>query len=923
MDGIRGEVSNKIRSAIKAKLMELGAYVDDELPDYIMVMVANKRSRQQMEEDLQLFLGDSTSTFTNWLHTVLSKLQQVTVNSTEIKKAIDKKRPSSEDNKKEKRKKLKKEKDKDKSDKDEKTSEKVKTTEKELDDNTSGLKQRPPKERPIKSEPVDLVAKDLSNDQVQINVQPPKSNTITTQEKKSSESKGNEEEDDEDFINIKADVEVDMWGDTEESSGSALKTSNIERKLPAPSSTEVRVPEPGIQEDQTDHAKAAVDKTALNSSVPLKEVVPPKSSSPSKTDTQEPKPAPRIIKISETIRQEQETLKPASKVVRDPQALAKRIFQSHIVSQRSVQEKSEKSRRRSSSTADNHNRRRDHRNSGKHEQQDLRETIRKERQKEREHGRDRDREQRRSRDQNHSRKSQTSAVRPSLSENDENGTDPTLLSVVRVKPRPHVPAAMQANRSLILKAVAEAQKSVSKVVVRSELSNIKVSPKQVKKNVKDRLQLQSQSSSNNEALPLKQLARLPSREKLKRMSFTVVGKKAAPSKESLVAEFGDGSDDEGSIILDPSLNILIQVPASPAGEESQESSDPIQTDKVRRWIKDVEEATKFETALPDVHSEQGTDTGADAETELETVSKHASEIDPDDLDDALDVDTTSLKTSDIHSGAVSENQPIQRKPTKTQFVVTLDGLDPMLLRSFALETEGKDGLSKPQTQVGPGDRSEEDEDEDEETLRKELVKEQQLREELLRQQAAVREQKAVLHPAIAAPIPSSLNPAMKRPVSPSSSVEVRPSKVISAGSKSSSLERCKFWPACKNGDKCEFLHPSTTCKLFPNCKFGERCLYIHPTCRFNSACTRSDCPYTHTGPRATHSSQLTPPVGANHLGSQTSIKQACKFFPNCSNISCPFIHPTVCKFGTHCTKPKCPFIHSDKGLITKHKWVRH
>lgn len=47
-----------------------------------MVMVANKRSRQQMEDDLQLFLGDSTSTFTAWLHTVLNKLQQVTVNNT-------------------------------------------------------------------------------------------------------------------------------------------------------------------------------------------------------------------------------------------------------------------------------------------------------------------------------------------------------------------------------------------------------------------------------------------------------------------------------------------------------------------------------------------------------------------------------------------------------------------------------------------------------------------------------------------------------------------------------------------------------------------------------------------------------------------------------------------------------------------------
>lgn len=44
-----------------------------------MVMVANKRTRSQMDEDLQLFLGSNTKIFTSWLHTVLQKLQEVTV----------------------------------------------------------------------------------------------------------------------------------------------------------------------------------------------------------------------------------------------------------------------------------------------------------------------------------------------------------------------------------------------------------------------------------------------------------------------------------------------------------------------------------------------------------------------------------------------------------------------------------------------------------------------------------------------------------------------------------------------------------------------------------------------------------------------------------------------------------------------------
>ncbi|XP_017282852.1 zinc finger CCCH domain-containing protein 14 isoform X2 [Kryptolebias marmoratus] len=71
------EISKKIRAAIKSKLQELGAYIDEELPDYIMVMVANKKTSQQMTEDLSLFLGNNTVKFTTWLHGVLEKLRCV------------------------------------------------------------------------------------------------------------------------------------------------------------------------------------------------------------------------------------------------------------------------------------------------------------------------------------------------------------------------------------------------------------------------------------------------------------------------------------------------------------------------------------------------------------------------------------------------------------------------------------------------------------------------------------------------------------------------------------------------------------------------------------------------------------------------------------------------------------------------------
>ncbi|CAL8394266.1 unnamed protein product [Arctogadus glacialis] len=83
------EISKKIRAAIKGKLQELGAYIDEELPDYIMVMVANKKTSQQMGDDLSLFLGGNTIKFTVWLHGVLEKLRSVAVDPASSQLQLD------------------------------------------------------------------------------------------------------------------------------------------------------------------------------------------------------------------------------------------------------------------------------------------------------------------------------------------------------------------------------------------------------------------------------------------------------------------------------------------------------------------------------------------------------------------------------------------------------------------------------------------------------------------------------------------------------------------------------------------------------------------------------------------------------------------------------------------------------------------
>ncbi|XP_017786613.1 PREDICTED: zinc finger CCCH domain-containing protein 14 [Nicrophorus vespilloides] len=124
-------------------------------------------------------------------------------------------------------------------------------------------------------------------------------------------------------------------------------------------------------------------------------------------------------------------------------------------------------------------------------------------------------------------------------------------------------------------------------------------------------------------------------------------------------------------------------------------------------------------------------------------------------------------------------------------------------------------------------------------------------------------------------------------------------------------ERCKYWPACKLAELCEYVHPVSGCKAFPNCKFAEKCLYVHPPCKFEASCTRRDCPYSHS--KNTTSKILPAPIVVPKPSTQT-----CKFFPNCSNTHCAFYHPRLCKYGLFCKNQlECNFVHSLKpGNLT-------
>ncbi|XP_052594686.1 zinc finger CCCH domain-containing protein 14 isoform X5 [Peromyscus californicus insignis] len=134
------------------------------------------------------------------------------------------------------------------------------------------------------------------------------------------------------------------------------------------------------------------------------------------------------------------------------------------------------------------------------------------------------------------------------------------------------------------------------------------------------------------------------------------------------------------------------------------------------------------------------------------------------------------------------------------------------------------------------------------------------------------------------------------------------------------LERCKYWPTCKNGDECVYHHPISPCKAFPNCKFAEKCLFVHPNCKYDAKCTKPDCPFTHMSRRipVLTSKPVVPSPAPSSNG------QLCRYFPACKKMECPFYHPKHCRFNTQCTRPDCTFYHPTITVPPRHalKWIR-
>ncbi|XP_004262362.1 zinc finger CCCH domain-containing protein 14 isoform X6 [Orcinus orca] len=725
------EISRKIRSAIKGKLQELGAYVDEELPDYIMVMVANKKSQDQMTEDLSLFLGNNTIRFTVWLHGVLDKLRSVTTDPSSLK--------SSDTN--------------------------------IFDSN-------------VPSNKSSFSRGDERRHEAAV---PPLAVSSTRPEKRESRVSTSSQEQ-------KATNVRQTYDD-----GAATRLMSTVKPLrePAPSEDVIDIkPEPDdlidedlnfVQENPLSQKKPTVTLT-YGSSRPSIEIYRPPASRNADSGA-------HLNRLQ--FQQQQNSIHAAKQLdiqtsriyetgrLCEPEVLNS-LEETYSPFFRNSSEKmsieEENIRKRKLPVVSSVVKVKKFNHDGEEEEED---------------------------DDCGSR---TGSISSSVS--------------VPAKPerRPSLPPSKQANKNLILKAISEAQESVTKTTNYSAVSQ-------------------------KQTLPVAPRTRTSQEELLAEM---VQGQSRAPRMSSPIKEEETKGDN-----IDKSQ-----------GTQQRQLLSRLQIDPV------MAETLQISQDYYDMESM----VHADTRSFILKKPKLSEEI------VVAPNQESGMKTADtlrVLSGHLMQTRDLVQpdKPASPKFIVTLDGVP-----------------------SPPGYMSDQEEDMSFEGMRP------------AHHTAASHEGLAgLLHP-------QQLHLLSRQLEDPDGSFTNAEMSELSVAQKPEKLlERCKYWPACKNGDECAYHHPVSPCKAFPNCKFAEKCLFVHPNCKYDAKCTKPECPFTHMSRRI----PVLPPKPVT-TPAPPSSSQLCRYFPACKKMECPFYHPKHCRFNTQCTRPDCTFYHPTITVPPRHalKWIR-
>ncbi|KAL4715622.1 hypothetical protein ACJJTC_006201 [Scirpophaga incertulas] len=882
MDQVGSEIGHKMRSAIKAKLMELGCYVDDELPDYVMVMVANKRTRTQMEDDLQLFLGENTTLFVNWLHQVLKKLQEVTV-TTPLK--IAEKEATKETNQhKEKKSKEKKEKVKSKKSVSvKKSKKKEKSQRKKEEKKTHKSKKRSKHHEMIRpnvppllmniekvSEPsiTDVFAgqilkshgvclESLKDEQKEPEVKPIVKEvikrpiipiidpaTITSQPDLDEVTETSSQE----KLQEKCTVTT-----TPKASDEPLKEMNeIEAKieglkhklaeqLDSMSEDEdflnIRTEAEELMNDFAEDVFQEISSTA-----PQQESV--ESLPISKSPTVPKLDSPNIINTSTSF----ETL-PQIELNLPKRPVRERLGAREEPKKTTQVKEIQKGKTPNRFTPDKEPIQKPQSTSVKHRLGDLS-------------------DKHKSSDDSSDKSESSSKRLPSrVSSVLETRSNRSCASVVRVRPRPRVATS---SSSLLLKAVADAHKSL-----------LTIPPK-----------------TNPELQKVKHALVLPMRRGTDPKIVIQVPADGNRTDESV--RFATRTIENNRIAINQSM------------KDGNDASSSSITMKIHNSDYVPYRCNKNRTAIK-----------KDDSLIIETLNIHNPTV-------GKDKSTQFIVTMDGYhpnaflakklktEGILNDEDELQQKPKEK----TVD--------TDVAHTKEHEIVEKPESSILEKKRLSNDSEESDTKviikqekceLEKKQINEASVDESNIDSVESCKNISIVASSSIAtkrkgSPILFDINKKAKEDVKERVRTESASSdsQVIMTATNSQKYDSL---PSLSQTER-----KLVKCRAFPLCRYGATCVFQHPRCKFAAACTRRGCPYSHTivSPPPTLSSHVVPSANYKSI-STVGLASLCKFYPNCVNPGCSFYHPKPCRYGVAClNKIECNFYHAEVATTTKWRY---
>eukprot|EP00099_Drosophila_melanogaster_P023470 NP_651243.1 nuclear polyadenosine RNA-binding 2 [Drosophila melanogaster] len=963
------EIGQKMRSAVKAKLLELGTggsagFIDDELPDYVMVMVANKRTKQQMNAELNLFLGDQTDLFVTWLHEVLQKLQEVTLPTSS---ASSKKRKSRGQ------------------EKDKKGSKKDKRPHRKSGDELSEPQPSSSDAMPIVSSITDVFAEELLEKAKKTMDIDLSAKDEILHKKKNRKSIEDEDASANRALDVPAVSEIISTTIGVNRQKDLAELAEIQKKIHAAKKHLRQIGEIGDESDEYD--EDLLNLSAREESVdqepeedpPKLEAPPRKAKSPiifnrrEKTPEKRPEAEPEIDSRQEEA-EEKSPKKDSSADKAKEDRSERRSVHDRLGSK--AQTPADRSQRNQKELYVPTHRRRS-------EPEATKERSQRERTRERRSSRDTSRDTNRNQRQRRSPSPEAPSTKqrivsqvivavnkPPEPSDDEDMAEKPVNSVIKVKPRPNVSPRRQACKNLLLRAVADAQRStilaktstqkededVGKII--SSLGKRKSEDKndQIRKRNRERKR-RKRSAQGNELfrrttreLVVNVTQRDGKRERRsneRRAEIKVVEEEYTPSLmtegvETYVPQLLTNVDELDLHISshdEPSPNsgaLKTQFVVTLNGDKALGGKN-VKGGASRKRPSNSRKRSTSPVSTPQVSSSNIEPTSTTVDKRRRSNRDRSFSPSPRQSSGSPSLPTTRsinrnevrrqpqeikkiIIKNDTDEDDEMHGSPKKRSPNKRQPAAANGHKDN--------KDKGKieEGSTTPPLPAKPKARAEKKASSKEKSVRSNSAETSSAAKSVSASTSVSTTTKAK-HTPIRFTLKSEDEPSAskkRRSGSPDRDVAAPERRrvsirnpedrkydnlpALSAVSVDSTVlkvnkpkERCKYHPNCTK-QFCEYYHPTAPCKSFPNCKFADKCMYSHPKCKFDMACMSIDCNYAHGGQRDLSHVQLAAPPLSSHVIPVQNYK----------SISAPVTSTTattMCKYYPNCSKLGCTFYH--------------